>query len=196
MKNSKFVFLFIVMFAISCNCDYEEKELDFISEEIALVERYNVNDTIFFENIKSKLNDTICIISLEDEKVKGSRCFIQRIPSNYKCVHFKHLNSLNHPLSSIKQFDGYFSILKKPTKDYFEFNIKFRSFATSKQSVYKYNEHDIVLNNRLFSKYTLITHGYPERIKDSSGIVLIYWTVEHGLTAYENKKGEIWVIKQ
>jgi hypothetical protein len=94
-------------------------------------------------------------------------------------------------------FQGLLWITKYPIGKSIQYRIDFKDFHSRMDSVVgHFNSEPLELNNLTLTNYYTVEHGYPERIKDSTDIEVVYWTDKDGLTAYRNKGGEIWTKKK
>ncbi|MBW7869159.1 MAG: hypothetical protein H3C31_12655 [Brumimicrobium sp.] len=188
-----------------CSWNYSKEDFEFTQNELALMGAYNIGDTIYFESNFGDI-DTITVVEFSEERHKGSKCFISRKPSNYMAINISHLPSRITKYPSTKwttdkngkdvTYQSLISISKSPLDSIkkTEYVISFKGFTTL-ENIFENSPNEFIINGKTLSNCYKVTHGYPERVTNPDDIETVYWTPKYGLTAYTNKVGETWVIK-
>jgi len=90
-------------------------------------------------------------------------------------------------------YQGLFSFAKYPTDKSTEYSISYKDFYSRYDSIFaEFHKDTILLNGLRFDSYYICRNLYPERLKYSKSIEIVFWTDKYGLTAYKSKDGEIW----
>ena len=202
MKRKK-TFLLILTIILICGCcrfHYDDNDFEFNNSELKHFGPYKKGDTIYFESNKNDI-DTIQIMGFDTQRNKNYGCGLMNPkPINCKWVLIKHLpndnwHGINNQTTIVYQ--GLLWVLKFPTDKKTKYFINFKDFHSLEDTIIgEYHKDSITLNNFKFCNYYLVKHGYPERVKETKNIELIYWTDKEGLIAYKNKGGEIWTKKR
>jgi hypothetical protein len=209
MKNNSkttLIALTLLTALFSACCSYDQKDFDFTSEELAFASSFHVGDTIYYESNLHDI-DTLLILDTLTEQTKGCGWFIAPRPSNIKSIVIKHLpidiwhgtttTSENGKAETKINYQTILSVCKYPVDKKLEFVIDFKNFNSIRNSsLGEFHSDTILLNGKTFSNYFLVKHSYPERVKNSTDIEYLYWTVQDGLVAYQNKSGELWTLKK
>lgn len=188
---------------ISC-CSTNDKKFEFNNNESRFLSCYQVNDTIFFQNID---NDIDSFTILKIDSAKGEHCygFIAPRPTGKSCwVTIKHLpndkwhrvtiNGNTGDTTSI-DYRNLIFITKDPENNKTYTNFEFKNFIASDQILNIPKTDTITINNKAITNYYKINHSYPDRVKDSLDIKTIIWTEKLGLIAYQIKNGDWWTKK-
>jgi hypothetical protein len=189
----------------SCGPSYDKTDFEFNVLELSHFGDYQIGDTIYFESNFGDV-DTITIVNFETERIEGSWGIIARAPSNYRLMTIRHLpidrwHGTSRDMATGGKveivYQGLFSISKHPLNRRVDNNFEFKDFYSSTSSFSEQLNNDTVtLNSFSFSDFYQLAPFYPERIVSPENIESIYWTDKYGLTAYKNKGGEIWTIKE
>ena len=186
-----------------CSWNYDKEDFEFTREELNLMGAYQLGDTIYFESNLGNV-DTITVVEISEERHEGSKCFITTEPQHFKDIKIKHLP--NDKWAGTSQSEGeekkityqsLISITKSPLdsiEKIANYGISYKRFTTLGNAL-DVSPKEVIINNKVISDCYKVEHGYPERVINPDDIETVYWTAKYGLTAYINKAGEIWVIK-
>jgi len=183
-----------------CSWGYNEEDFVFTQQESERFGPYKIGDTIYFGSNTGDL-DTITIVGIEESQRTGRKCFSRRAPANSKRITIKHLPMDYWHGSTIKPgehpeiiYQRVFSIVKLPLKKETHYSVSFKSFIFMDTTLGEFYK-QLTINGRLITDSYRLKHTYPERILKPDDIETVYWTDKNGLTAYTNKSGETWTIK-
>jgi|SRR5690554_4272742 len=184
-----------------CSWNYSKEDFEFTQKELALFGAYNIGDTIYFESNLGDI-DTITVVEISEEKYEGNSCFISTPPYHNIGITIKHLP--NDRWAGTSQSEGeekkityqsLISISKHPLAMRTDYSIHFKGFYTMGDSTLGSFQKECIVNGKIISDCYKVTHGYPERVTNPDDIEIVYCTAKYGLTAYTNKAGETWFLK-
>lgn len=202
------VLLIIVVLTGCCRFEYEDIDFLFNVDELEYFSTFEEGDTIYYKSSNNDI-DTILIheISPTNEDPKsacGRGLFMNRRPVNYKSVTIRFLpqdkwhdtNAETSKEGKVKTSISYqelFTIAKFPLEKEVNYDLSFKNFHSYGDSLIgRFHKKPIILNGQEWREIFEVVHAYPERIRESRDIKVVYWTVKEGLIAYQNKSGELW----
>lgn len=209
MKQTLSILTFCAFLASCCQFEYDDKDFLFNKHELSFFNAYSAGDTIYFENQYGDI-DTIEIVEItptntDPKSACGKGLFMNPRPANSKDIKIKHLpidkwhGTTEQHFNDGKEkesidYQTLFSMTKFPLEKEVDNYITFKDFHSS-LALDSIRNDTLILNNKKWSAYFVAEHSYPERVTDSLNIFKMYWTVEDGLIAYENKAGLLWTKK-
>jgi hypothetical protein len=197
--------LLITIILTSC-CTDSDPKFNFENNEPKHIVCYHIGDTIYFQNEINDV-DTITILSVDSAKGQactglmapepiGKSCWVTiKILPNDKWCGVKYEHERNNPPKTSIDYQKLIHFIKDPADLSTSFSFMFKDFVSLDTALTKLNKDTLVINSMKITDYYLIKHSFPERIKDSTDIVLIIWADGRGLTAYKNKCGNWWTKK-
>lgn len=179
--------LILCAFANSCQIckwDLDEKDFALTSTEQQHLGTYKIGDTIYFENNLGDI-DSIWVLKIYEDIHKGSKCPISTPPIYLKGIIIG--DTLVNKFNLIE-------IVKFPLKNEARYSVRFKRFLWGDSVLTGFYE-KITVNNILISNCYKLNHTYPNRVIEPNDIEVVYWTDKYGLTAYTQKNGVTWLIR-
>lgn len=197
-----YIFSALVLICIVVSaCRYNAKELAFTDKELAFVNPYHEDDTLYFKDLHEHC-DTVIIKSIGKDQNDGFGLKNHNPVYNREWVTAAHLQSdywrgatKNTTGNGELTFQNIIMIEKMPEQKKSNIAIEFRNFKYS-SSIEKLGAMEttpIALGGRTLTSYYILINQKLGSATDSTNITSVYWTREEGLTAYRNGNGNVWV---
>ena len=198
----------ILTFFLSGCFTYLDKNLfKFNESELVHIQCYHPGDTLLFEN-KLKKIDSFLVLDYKTEERGQEQGIISTKPESDYWLNIRQLNKneleqenwrgvLNKDTmnGTVINYQWLLTIAKYPPKHTLFYTFRFMNFYTQQDSTFGiFHSDTISINNKSFTKYYSIAHGFPDRLTEPTDIEQLLWTDKEGLIAYKYKSG-IWFTK-
>ena len=171
----------------SCSRTVDEKDLAFSEKQLDLINPYKINDTLIFEN-KNYLPDTIIIHSFAKAQ-------------NFLSLNIKPIFGGNWQEAKTDwgttptlPYQKFIALSKTSEENKGSVFISFKGFQSSFIPDTIKSIKKLMVGDKTYSCY-ILHHQFPEKIKNNSYIITLYWDKKQGLVAYQSKGEARWVKK-
>jgi len=186
----KIILFYLLLFLTSCITRTSSPDCVLPQEALSLMAPYKISDKIYFKSDFNNI-DTIQIVNQEVTKCEVL-ISIRHLPedewmSTYIIPDIEKEEKMPQRLFSMSYY---------PAWDHVQYSLGYRNFHYHNEVNRPFGRYleKIIINNYEITECHKLEHSYPKRIKQGNDIISVYWTKEYGLTAYESKNGEIWLI--
>ena len=172
------------------------------------IQSYHPGDTLLFENKRNEV-DSFLVLDYQTEERGQEQGIISTKPESDYWLNITQLNkneleqenwrgllckdTIN---DTIINSQWLLTIVKYPPKNTIFYTFRFMNFYTQEDSTFGIFHLDtIIINNKPFTNYYSIDHGYPDRVTEPTVVEQLLWTDKEGLIAYKYKSG-IWFTKR
>lgn len=199
--------IILTFFLAGCFTYLDKNLFKFNENELVHIQAYHPGDTLFFEN-KLKKIDSFLVLDYKTEERGQEQGIISTKPESDYWLNIRQLNKneleqenwrgvLNKDTinGTVINYQWLLTITKYPPRSTIFYTFRFMNFYTQQDSVFGiFHSDTISINNKFFTKYYYIAHGYPDRLTEPTDIEQLLWTDKEGLIAYKYKSG-IWFTK-
>ncbi len=198
---SAFVLIVVFYFILSIRSalHYSQKDFDLDSFQVALINAYATNDSVYFVNGKQEVEGFV-VKAIRREGKKESGIFLAAPAYNSVQIeinYFPHDTWMGEIFTDTGRRIDYPSLLaisNSPQSRQRAYSIQFKNFSSRYDTVLgTFHRDTLFINGRLLTDYYEPENNYPERVKEKDDVASVYWTVKDGLIAYKTKCGDYWI---
>ena len=205
--KSRSAIIILTIFISGCFTYLDKNLFKFNDGDLVHIQSYHPGDTLLFENKQNKV-DSFLVLDYKTEERGQKQGMISTKPESDFWLNIRQLNKnelgqenwrglLNKDTinGTAINYQWLLTIVKYPPKNTIFYTFRFMNFYTQEDSTFGiFHTDTVIINNKSFTKYYSIGHGYPDRVTEPTDIEQLLWTDKEGLIAYKYKNG-IWFTK-
>ena len=186
MKSTVLIISTLCIVLTGC-CPYDESDVQFTIDELDLISKYNVGDTLTFLN----QSDSVAKWTILDiDTTLETGCFMQ---GTFHDIKVKLSNNLD---SAWRDNDFTISKLPNDFNGSTDLNVYFDGFSGSIKTDdnFKSTQFTIIeLRGKKLSDLIEIEARYMERKTLPNEITHIYWSRQNGVAAFKTLNNDVWI---